>query len=72
VISFALYRVGERKKESRALGGERRAPASSIECSSSCSDGGIDVGGRGVWDLADRCAARGMAQGEGASAGCPT
>ena len=70
VICLALYGIGKRKEKSRPLGGERRAPAAGIECSSGCSDGGINVGGRGVWNLADCRTARRMAQGEGASASC--
>jgi hypothetical protein len=72
VIRLAFNRVGQCEKESRALGWERRAPATGIKRTSSCSDGGVNVGGRSVWDFADHSASGGVAQGEGASAGCPT
>ena len=68
VIGLALYGVGERKEESRTLGGERGAPATGIKCPSSRCDGGVDIGGRCVRNLANRRATRGMAQGEGAPA----
>jgi hypothetical protein len=71
-IRLTFYGVGERKEESRAFGGERCAPSAGIKCPSSRSDGGVNVGGRSVWNLTDRRARGGMAQGEGASAGCPT
>ena len=72
VIRLTLDRVGECKEESRALGWERRAPASGIECPSSRSDGGVNVGGRSVGNLADHSASGGVAQGEGSPAGSPT
>ena len=68
VISFALYGIGERKEESRALGGERRAPAAGIKRTASGSNGRVHIGGGCVWNLANRRATRGMAQGEGAPA----
>jgi hypothetical protein len=72
VIRLTLDCVGQCEKESRALGWERRAPASSIKRTSSCSDGGVNVGGRSVWDFADHSASCGVAQGEGSPAGSPT
>jgi hypothetical protein len=68
VISLALYGIGERKEESRALGGERRAPAAGIKRTASGSNGRVHIGGGCVWNLANRRATRGMAQGEGAPA----
>jgi hypothetical protein len=72
VIGLALYGVGECKEESRALGGERRAPTTGIERTSRRSDGGVNVCGRSMGDLANCRTTCGVAQGEGATAGCPT